>query len=61
VNFTFLMFLLEVSNFNYLNLLSSDETFQTLIEKIAPTWMNLSIQMKEDKETDETFGWVLEM
>jgi hypothetical protein len=55
------MFLLEVSNFNYLNLLSSDETFQTLIEKIAPTWMNLSIQMKEDKETDETFGWVLEM
>uniref|UniRef100_A0A0A9FMA7 Hydroxyproline O-arabinosyltransferase-like domain-containing protein n=1 Tax=Arundo donax TaxID=35708 RepID=A0A0A9FMA7_ARUDO len=23
--------------------------------------MNVSIQMKEDHETDRTFGWVLEM
>jgi hypothetical protein len=36
-------------------------TFQTLLEKIAPTWMNVSIQMKEDEETDKIFGWVLEM
>ena len=35
--------------------------FQTLLEKIAPTWMNVSIQMKEDPETDKAFGWVLEM
>nr|CAB3476861.1 unnamed protein product [Digitaria exilis] len=34
---------------------------KTLLEKIAPTWMNVSIQMKEDEETDKTFGWVLEM
>ncbi|TVU22621.1 hypothetical protein EJB05_32334 [Eragrostis curvula] len=34
---------------------------KTLLEKIAPIWMNVSIQMKEDKETDKTFGWVLEM
>ncbi|KAK3163466.1 hypothetical protein QOZ80_1AG0004110 [Eleusine coracana subsp. coracana] len=34
---------------------------KTLLEKIAPTWMNVSIQMKEDKETDKAFGWVLEM
>lgn len=34
---------------------------KTILEKIAPTWMNVSIQMKEDKETDKVFGWVLEM
>jgi len=34
---------------------------KTLLEKIAPTWMNVSIQMKEHEETDKTFGWVLEM
>ncbi|XP_006644046.3 hydroxyproline O-arabinosyltransferase RDN2-like, partial [Oryza brachyantha] len=34
---------------------------KTLLEKIAPTWMNVSLQMKEDQETDKTFGWVLEM
>lgn len=45
----------------YLNLLSSEGTFWTLLEKIAPTWMNVSIQMKEHEETDKTFGWVLEM
>ncbi|GFP93423.1 hypothetical protein PHJA_001486700 [Phtheirospermum japonicum] len=32
-----------------------------LLEKIAPTWMNMSIRMKNDPETDKTFGWVLEM
>ncbi|WVZ03927.1 hypothetical protein V8G54_024733 [Vigna mungo] len=32
-----------------------------LISKIAPTWMNVSLKMKEDPETDKAFGWVLEM
>ncbi|XP_059652010.1 hydroxyproline O-arabinosyltransferase RDN2 isoform X2 [Cornus florida] len=32
-----------------------------LLEKIAPTWMNVSLRMKEDPETDKVFGWVLEM
>lgn len=31
------------------------------LEKIAPTWMNVSMKMKDDPETDKTFGWVLEM
>ncbi|AQK85575.1 hydroxyproline O-arabinosyltransferase PLENTY isoform X1 [Zea mays] len=31
------------------------------LEKIAPTWMNVSLKMKEDQETDKAFGWVLEM
>ncbi|KAI5064129.1 hypothetical protein GOP47_0020799 [Adiantum capillus-veneris] len=31
------------------------------LEKIAPTWMNISLQMKGDPEADKTFGWVLEM
>lgn len=31
------------------------------LEKIAPSWMNVSLQMKEDAETDKAFGWVLEM
>lgn len=31
------------------------------LEKIAPTWMNISLRMKDDPETDKTFGWVLEM
>lgn len=34
---------------------------QDLLEKIAPTWMNVSLKMKNDPETDNTFGWVLEM
>ncbi|KAG5038784.1 hypothetical protein JHK82_019607 [Glycine max] len=34
---------------------------QSLLEEIAPTWVNISLQMKDDPETDETFGWVLEM
>ncbi|GKE65628.1 hypothetical protein Tco_1519789, partial [Tanacetum coccineum] len=34
---------------------------QHLLEKIAPTWMNVSLRMKDDPETDITFGWVLEM
>ncbi|KAG8085433.1 hypothetical protein GUJ93_ZPchr0010g9023 [Zizania palustris] len=31
------------------------------LEKIAPTWMNISLNMKDDAETDKAFGWVLEM
>ncbi|KAH7862727.1 hypothetical protein Vadar_008662 [Vaccinium darrowii] len=31
------------------------------LEKIAPTWMNVSLRMKDDPETDKAFGWVLEM
>ncbi|XP_020103518.1 hydroxyproline O-arabinosyltransferase 3 [Ananas comosus] len=34
---------------------------KSLLEKIAPTWMNVSLRMKEDQETDKAFGWVLEM
>ncbi|XP_010276656.1 PREDICTED: uncharacterized protein LOC104611340 [Nelumbo nucifera] len=34
---------------------------KTLLEKIAPTWMNVSLKMKDDPEADKTFGWVLEM
>ncbi|KAL1564331.1 Hydroxyproline O-arabinosyltransferase rdn2 [Salvia divinorum] len=32
-----------------------------LLKKIAPTWLNVSLKMKNDPETDSTFGWVLEM
>ncbi|KAM3685822.1 hypothetical protein ACB098_11G151800 [Castanea mollissima] len=32
-----------------------------MLEKIAPTWMNVSLNMKDDPETDKAFGWVLEM
>ncbi|KAJ8756098.1 hypothetical protein K2173_024645 [Erythroxylum novogranatense] len=32
-----------------------------LLEKISPTWMNVSLSMKHDPETDKVFGWVLEM
>lgn len=32
-----------------------------VLEKIAPTWMNVSLDMKADPETDKAFGWVLEM
>ncbi|XP_022996624.1 hydroxyproline O-arabinosyltransferase 1-like isoform X2 [Cucurbita maxima] len=31
------------------------------LKKIAPTWMNISLAMKKDPETDNAFGWVLEM
>ncbi|KAK1292976.1 hypothetical protein QJS10_CPB17g02150 [Acorus calamus] len=31
------------------------------LKKIAPTWMNVSIEMKKDPEADKAFGWVLEM
>lgn len=34
---------------------------QESLEKIAPTWMNVSLTMKNDPETDKAFGWVLEM
>ncbi|KAL7150936.1 hypothetical protein ABFS83_05G147100 [Erythranthe nasuta] len=31
------------------------------LKKIAPTWMNVSLSMKNDAEADKAFGWVLEM
>ncbi|CAN6449971.1 unnamed protein product [Victoria cruziana] len=31
------------------------------LKEIAPTWMNVSLAMKKDPETDKAFGWVLEM
>ncbi|GFP89920.1 hypothetical protein PHJA_001135800 [Phtheirospermum japonicum] len=34
---------------------------KSLLEIIAPTWMNVSLNMKNDTETDNKFGWVLEM
>jgi hypothetical protein len=34
---------------------------QSLLEEIAPTWVNVSLTMKDDPETDKAFGWVLEM
>ncbi|KAL6516358.1 hypothetical protein OROGR_019663 [Orobanche gracilis] len=34
---------------------------KSMLEKIAPTWLNVSLQMKYDPETDKAFGWVLEM
>ncbi|XP_010266653.1 PREDICTED: uncharacterized protein LOC104604120 isoform X2 [Nelumbo nucifera] len=34
---------------------------KSLLEKIAPTWMNVPLRMKDDPETDKAFGWVLEM
>lgn len=36
-------------------------SLQAQLEKIAPTWMNVSLKMKNDPETDKAFGWVLEM
>ncbi|KAK4406382.1 Hydroxyproline O-arabinosyltransferase RDN2 [Sesamum angolense] len=39
-----------------------EETYiDDLLERIAPTWLNVSLNMKHDPETDHTFGWVLEM
>jgi hypothetical protein len=32
-----------------------------MLEDIAPTWVNISLRMKDDPETDKAFGWVLEM
>ncbi|XP_010525938.1 PREDICTED: uncharacterized protein LOC104803643 [Tarenaya hassleriana] len=34
---------------------------KSALKKIAPTWMNVSLAMKNDPETDKAFGWVLEM
>ncbi|CAO2825862.1 unnamed protein product [Amaranthus hypochondriacus] len=31
------------------------------LRKIASTWKNISIEMKQDPESDKAFGWVLEM
>ncbi|KAL1833106.1 hypothetical protein ACET3Z_002757 [Daucus carota] len=35
--------------------------YKELLQKIAPTWMNVSLAMKKDPEADITLGWVLEM
>lgn len=34
---------------------------KAFLEKIAPTWVNVSLRMKNDQEADKAFGWVLEM
>ncbi|KAF8396251.1 hypothetical protein HHK36_017866 [Tetracentron sinense] len=34
---------------------------KSLVENIAPTWMDISFRLKDDLEADKTFGWVLEM
>jgi hydroxyproline O-arabinosyltransferase len=34
---------------------------QKSLEKIAPSWMNISLAMKKDPDADKSFGWVLEM
>ncbi|KAF2291837.1 hypothetical protein GH714_035801 [Hevea brasiliensis] len=34
---------------------------QSILEEISPTWVNISLRMKDDHETDKAFGWVLEM
>ncbi|CAN1170433.1 Hydroxyproline O-arabinosyltransferase PLENTY [Linum perenne] len=34
---------------------------KTILEEISPTWVNVSLRMKDDPETDKAFGWVLEM
>ncbi|TXG73417.1 hypothetical protein EZV62_001996 [Acer yangbiense] len=33
----------------------------SLLEDISPTWLNISLRMKDDPQTDKAFGWVLEM
>ncbi|KMZ58109.1 hypothetical protein ZOSMA_7G01400 [Zostera marina] len=34
---------------------------KSVLKKIAPTWMDVSIKMKNDPETVKIFGWILEM
>ncbi|XP_010544263.1 PREDICTED: uncharacterized protein LOC104816926 [Tarenaya hassleriana] len=34
---------------------------KSILEEISPTWLNVSLRMKDDPETDKAFGWVLEM
>ncbi|XP_021772174.1 hydroxyproline O-arabinosyltransferase 3-like [Chenopodium quinoa] len=34
---------------------------KSLLKEIAPTWMNISLQIKRDPEADSTFDWVQEM
>lgn len=43
------------------NACSLSYPFQSMLEEIAPTWVNVSLRMKDDLETDKAFGWVLEM
>ncbi|KAH7542189.1 hypothetical protein FEM48_Zijuj02G0046700 [Ziziphus jujuba var. spinosa] len=41
--------------------IEEDLMLQSLLEDIAPTWVNVSLRMKDDEETDKAFGWVLEI
>ncbi|KAE9596307.1 hypothetical protein Lal_00048631 [Lupinus albus] len=34
---------------------------KSLMEEIAPTWVNISLRIKDDTEADKAFGWVQEM
>ncbi|GAB2277098.1 hypothetical protein Dimus_011806 [Dionaea muscipula] len=34
---------------------------KSLLKEIAPTWLNVSLRIKNDKEADKVFGWVQEM
>ncbi|PQQ07406.1 uncharacterized protein Pyn_32154 [Prunus yedoensis var. nudiflora] len=34
---------------------------KSLLEEISPTWVNVSLRMKDDPQTDKAFGWVLEI
>ncbi|XP_021772172.1 hydroxyproline O-arabinosyltransferase 3-like [Chenopodium quinoa] len=34
---------------------------KSLLKEIAPTWLNVSLQIKYNPEADRTFGWVQEM
>lgn len=43
------------------NLAFANKSVQSALEEIAPTWMNVSLRMKDDPEADKAFGWVLEM
>lgn len=43
------------------NLAFAITSLQSMLEEIAPTWMNVSLRMKDDPEADKSFGWVLEM
>lgn len=44
-----------------IGLINDVDIHQDLLKEIAPTWLNVSLKMKNDPETDRKFGWVLEM
>lgn len=43
------------------NLAFAIKSLQSILEEVSPTWMNVSLRMKDDPEADKAFGWVLEM